>query len=113
MDGGTIRLPRLIGHSHALDLILTGRNVAGPEALRMGLVNRLVAPGQALPAAVTLAHELTRLPQRCLRSDRLASYEQWAMPLAEALGCEFDHGLATATAEGFLDGVRMFTDRER
>src|SRR6059036_3959793 len=89
MDGGTIRLARLIGHSHALDLILTGRGVSGDEALRMGLANRIVPPGRALEAAVALAHELARFPQRCLRSDRLAVYEQWQLRLDDALVSEF------------------------
>jgi enoyl-CoA hydratase len=74
MDGGTIRLARLIGHSHALDLILTGRGVHGEEALRMGLANRLVPAGQALAAATELAHEIASRPQAALRSDRLSSY---------------------------------------
>src|SRR5713226_7106117 len=78
MDLGTIRLPRLIGHSHAMDLILTGRGVQGEEAFRMGLANRLVPKGQTLDAAVRLAHELAEFPQRCLRSDRLSAYEQWS-----------------------------------
>src|SRR5512143_1162032 len=73
IDGGTIRLPRLIGHSHAMDLILTGRGVSGEEAQRMGLANRLVPPGQARDAAVALAQELAALPQTCLRSDRRSS----------------------------------------
>ena len=81
LDLGTVRLPRLIGHSHAMDLILTGRGVSGEEALRMGLVNRLVPKGQALEAAVQLAHELANFPQRCLRSDRLSAYEQWSLAL--------------------------------
>lgn len=84
-DGGTIRLPRLIGHSHALDLILTGRGVSGDEAKAMGLANRLTPPGQALAGALELAHELSRFPQRCLRSDRLSSYRQWSLDLDEAL----------------------------
>ena len=67
IDGGTVRLPRLIGHSHALDMILTGRGVSGDEALRMGLANRLVAHGEALDAAVALAAEIAALPQRCMR----------------------------------------------
>ncbi len=93
VDGGTIRLVRLLGHSHALDLILTGRGVSGEEAQRMGLANRLVEPGRALAEAVQLAHELERFPQGCLRSDRLSSYEQWALDLPAALRNETRHGL--------------------
>jgi enoyl-CoA hydratase len=85
IDGGTIRLPRLIGHSHALDLILTGRGVSGDEAKAMGLVNRLTPPGKALDGALELARELSRFPQRCLRSDRLSSYRQWSLDLDAAL----------------------------
>ena len=85
IDGGTIRLPRLIGHSHAMDLILTGRGVSGDEARMMGLANRLVEPGQALAAAIELAAELSTFPQRCMRSDRESSYLQWSLPQNEAL----------------------------
>ncbi len=88
IDGGTVRLPRLIGHSHALDLILTGRGVHGEEALRMGLANRLTEPGDALSSAVALAHELARLPQTCMRMDRRSSYEQWDLPFAAAMDNE-------------------------
>ena len=93
LDLGTVRLPRLIGHSHAMDLILTGRAVQGEEALRMGLVNRLVPEGQALDAAVGLAHELAGFPQRCLRSDRLSAYEQWSLSYQEALRNELRRGI--------------------
>lgn len=92
LDLGTVRLPRLIGHSHAMDLILTGRGVHGDEALRMGIANRLVPRGQALGAAIGLAHELARFPQRCLRSDRLSAYEQWSFSYDEALRNELRRG---------------------
>jgi enoyl-CoA hydratase len=102
MDGGTIRLARLIGHSHALDLILTGRGVAGDEAVRMGLANRLVPTGRAVAEAVALAHAIAARPQAALRSDRRSSYEQWGKALDEALLDEFHHGMATlATGELF------------
>lgn len=110
VDGGTIRLPRLIGHSHALDLILTGRTVSGPEALAMGLVNRLVPHGSALEVALALAGDLARLPQTCLRSDRLSSYEQWSLPLDEALRNETRRGLAVLSSEEMLTGVRRFIE---
>lgn len=93
VDLGTVRLPRLLGMSHALDLILTGRGVSGDEALRMGVANRIVPRGEALPAAIRLAHELARFPQRCMRSDRLSAYEQWAMPFDEAMRNEVRRGM--------------------
>lgn len=85
VDGGTIRLSRLIGHSHALDLILTGRGVKGDEARMMGLANRIVPPGKSVTAAVELAKSLSEFPQKCMRSDRQSSYEQWSLPVSEAL----------------------------
>jgi enoyl-CoA hydratase len=108
VDGGTIRLPRLIGHSHALDMILTGRGVEGAEAQRIGLANRLVEPGHALAAAVQMAHELAALPQRCLRSDRLSSYDQWALTLPEALAHETELGLATIRSGETREGAARF-----
>jgi enoyl-CoA hydratase len=88
IDGGTVRLPRLIGQSHALDLILTGRGVEGDEALRMGLANRLTEPGAALATAVSLAHDLAQLPQTCMRNDRQSAYEQWDLPFDRAMANE-------------------------
>jgi enoyl-CoA hydratase len=108
IDGGTVRLPRLIGHGRALDMILTGRGVAGEEALAFGLVNRLVEHGQALPAAVALAHELAALPQRCLREDRLSVYEQWSLPGDEALRREFDHGMTSIQSGETAEGATRF-----
>jgi enoyl-CoA hydratase len=110
VDGGTIRLPRLIGHSHALDLILTGRGVSGDEALRMGVANRLVEPGQALAAAVDLAKEIARFPQGCLRTDRTSSYDQWALPVDAALTHETELGLATIRSGETAEGARRFAE---
>ena len=108
IDGGTVRLPRLIGHSRALDMILTGRGVSGDEALAFGLANRLAEPGTTLDGALALAHELARLPQLCLRSDRRSSYEQWALPLDAALRNEFELGVATVASGETLDGASRF-----
>jgi enoyl-CoA hydratase len=108
MDGGTIRLTRLIGHSHALDLLLTGRGVSGDEAVRMGLVNRLVPPGMALEGALRLAREISALPQAALRSDRLSSYEQWSRELPAALGNEYERGMATLRTGEMLGGLERF-----
>jgi enoyl-CoA hydratase len=110
VDGGTVRLPRLIGHSHALDLILTGRGVSGQEARTMGLANRLVPKGEALQAAITLANELARFPQLCLRSDRLSSYEQWPSTLEDALRNETRRGLEVIQSGEALAGARRFVE---
>jgi enoyl-CoA hydratase len=107
IDGGTVRLPRLIGLSRALDLILTGRPVDAREALAMGLANRVVATGTALQAARTLAQELARLPQDCLRSDRLSAYEQVDLTFERALANEFHHGLE-ALRTGAAEGAARF-----
>jgi enoyl-CoA hydratase len=109
MDGGTIRLSRLIGHSRALDMILTGRAVSGEEALAMGLANRLVDKGQTLSAAIELAKSMAAFPQQCLRSDRLSSYEQWSMSLPEAMGNEFRHGLQVIASGETVEGAARFT----
>jgi enoyl-CoA hydratase len=112
VDGGTVRLPRLIGHSHALDLILTGRGVSGEEALRMGLANRVVPNGTALEAAVSLAKELAALPQGCLRRDRQSSYEQWSMDIPSALANETALGLDTIASGETLAGASRFAAGE-
>ena len=108
MDGGTIRLARLLGHSHALDLILTGRGVSGEEAWRMGLANRLVPPGQALPAAIALAREIAARPQAALRHDRLSSYEQWSLALDDALLGEYRHGMEALATGQFGSGLERY-----
>jgi enoyl-CoA hydratase len=108
IDGGTVRLPRLIGQSRALDLVLTGRAVGADEALAMGLVNRVAPPGGALAAAVALAADLARLPQGCLRSDRASLYEQWDLPLDDALAVEIGHGLAVLHSGEALEGAARF-----
>lgn len=108
MDGGTVRLARLIGLSHALDLILTGRGVSGDEALRMGIANRLVAPGRALDEAVKLAREIATWPQAALRSDRRSAYEQWSLALADALSNEYRHGMATIATGELVGGLDRY-----
>ncbi len=108
IDGGTIRLARMIGHSHALDLILTGRGVSGEEARMMGLANRLVDPGRALPEAIELARQLAAFPQRCLRSDRLSSYQQWPLSQDDALRLETRLGLEVIASGETLEGASRF-----
>jgi enoyl-CoA hydratase len=108
IDGGTVRLPRLIGHSRAMDLILTGRSVGAREALQMGLANRVVSDGTALSAALELAGELSRFPQNCLRSDRLSACEQWGLSLEEALANEFRRGLEVVASRETVTGATRF-----
>jgi enoyl-CoA hydratase len=108
VDGGTVRLPRLIGQSHALDLILTGRGVSGEEALRMGLANRLVPTGTAREAAVTLAASLAAFPQGCLRSDRRSALAQWDLPHGAAMALETELGRAVIDSGETRAGAARF-----
>jgi enoyl-CoA hydratase len=108
IDLGTVRLPRLIGQSQALDLILTGRGVSGEEALRMGLANRLTESGHALEGAMELARMLAAYPQSCMRSDRLSCYEQWGLSTEEALRNEYRRGLAVLGSGETAAGARKF-----
>jgi enoyl-CoA hydratase len=108
IDGGTIRLPRLIGLSRALDLILTGRPVSAEEALAMGLANRVVQDGSALREAVGLASSLARFPQACLRHDRRSAYEQFDLGLVDAFLNEFRLGMETIRSNETLTGAQRF-----
>jgi enoyl-CoA hydratase len=110
IDGGTVRLPRLVGMGHAMDLILTGRKVEAPEALQMGLCNRVVPRGQAREAAIALARQLAAFPQKTMLADRINAYEQWGLPLAEALRAEWErskHRIPDA-----LEGAARFAGGE-
>lgn len=108
IDGGTVRLPRLVGAGRAMDLILTGRSVEAAEALAIGLADRVVEPGTAREAAEQLARELAGLPQECLRRDRLSAVEQWSLPHEQAMAGELQHGLASLAA-GALEGAARFS----
>ena len=111
IDGGTVRLPRLIGLSRAMDLILTGRPVGAAEALQFGLANRVVPDGHVLAAAQQLAHEIAQFPQTCLRGDRASALDQAGLGEADALAQEFAHGLAALETET-LAGAARFTSGE-
>jgi enoyl-CoA hydratase len=108
IDGGTVRLPQIVGLGRALDLILTGRPVPAAEALAMGLVSRVVAPGEARAAAEALAHELASLPQACLRSDRQSTLESLPLTEAAALDNEFRHGRSVLADPGLAEEIGRF-----
>jgi len=107
-DLGTVRLPRILGHGRAMDLILTGRAVEAPEALQLGLANRVVGHGEALEASRTLAHQLSALPQFCLRSDRMSALQQWGMSEEEAAVNEARRGRAVISSGETLAGALRF-----
>jgi enoyl-CoA hydratase len=107
IDGGTIRLPRIIGLGRALDLILTGRLVGAEEALAMGLANRVVPKGRALAEATAIAEQLAKFPQLCMRGDRLSAYEQHDLSLEAALRNELGHGMKALTQEAVTGALKF------
>lgn len=110
VDLGTVRLPRLIGHSRAMDLILTGRPVHAREALEMGLANRLTPTGGALEGAMELARTIAQFPQTCMRSDRRSAYEQWSLPFDEAMRNELRRGRSVLESGETVAGAQRFAD---
>ncbi|MBS0242394.1 MAG: crotonase/enoyl-CoA hydratase family protein [Proteobacteria bacterium] len=113
IDGGTVRLPRLIGQSRALDLILTGRPVGAEEALSFGLANRVVEKGEARVAAEALAAEIARFPEMCMRLDRASVYRQWDLPFEHAMRAEFAAGVEAVRAEGQAGAQRFASGKGR
>jgi len=108
MDGGTVRLARLIGLSHALDMILTGRPVRSEEAERIGLANRVVESGTSRAESEAIAQNIANFPQTCLLSDRRSAYEQWGLSVQEAMRNEFRHGLSTIQSGETAQGASRF-----
>jgi len=108
IDGGTVRLPRIVGLGRALDLILTGRPVHADEALRIGLADRVVEPGTALAEARALAEQIAQFPQACMRNDRLSAYEQHGLSLEDALANEFRRGSDSVNDPDMLAGTKRF-----
>ncbi|ANY23515.1 crotonase/enoyl-CoA hydratase family protein [Gordonia terrae] len=107
IDGGTVRLPRLIGESRAMDLVLTGRAVPAEEALSIGLANRVVPSGTALPAAIALAAEIAAFPQTCMREDRLSVLEQDGLDTDAAIGNELRHGMVSLATDTLAGATRF------
>ena len=108
IDGGTVRLPRIVGQSRAMDMILTGRPVMADEALQIGLANRVVPEGQARAAACELAEQISQFPQQCLRADRTSALEQWSLPLSDALAAEGAGGYPVISVEA-IEGAARFS----
>ena len=113
IDGGTVRLPRVVGQGRAMDMILTGRPVDAQEAFAIGLVNRLVGPGESLAAAQQMAHEIAAFPQECVRTDRASALAQWDLGLADALRAEGAAGVPVVGAEGAAGAARFVTGEGR
>ncbi len=109
IDGGTVRLPRLIGLSRAMDMILTGRPVTAEEAYHWGLANRIVDKGQSRQEAEKLAREISKFPQICMKNDRLSAYEQFGLDYTDAIKREFEYGLITLESGEYLKGSDEFT----
>ena len=110
IDGGTVRLPRLIGQSRALDMLLTGRGVPAPEAHEMGLVNRLAPTGKALEVALDLAADIARYPQMCMRADRASALSQWGLTAEAAMAGEFAGGVRAVASGESLEGATRFAE---
>jgi enoyl-CoA hydratase len=110
VDLGTVRLPRLIGHARAMDLILTGRPVPAAEALEIGLVNRLVEPGAALKESLKLAQHLADFPQDALRADRRSANGQWSLSIHDAMRAEYRGGMEVITSGQAQEGARRFAE---